>query len=82
MTPVLEYDESGQRWSSSSSTASLGCGTLILIALIVMMFGNRGNDELKRSVNEANDQLRRQSSQIRSLERKIDALREELKERK
>jgi hypothetical protein len=29
---------------------SLGCGTLILIALIVLFFSNRGHDEVKREI--------------------------------
>ena len=29
---------------------SLGCGTLILIALIVLLFSNRGQDDLKREI--------------------------------
>jgi predicted nucleic acid-binding Zn-ribbon protein len=37
--------------SDSNNKASLGCGSLILIAVIVLIFGNAGNDkELLREV--------------------------------
>ena len=43
--------------------ASLGCGTLILIAVIVMIFGgNQNHDKLERSV----DSLSREVNQLRS----------------
>jgi cell division protein FtsL len=48
--------------------AQLGCGTLIVIAIIVMIFsGGRDSSKLKREVRELNQKIDR-------LERKIDAL--------
>jgi hypothetical protein len=47
---------------------SLGCGTLILIALIVLFFSNRGSEDgghLKNGI----DQLQRQ---VRSLQSSVD----------
>jgi len=60
---------------------SLGCGTLILIALIVMFFSGRGINDVKREIREMRDEMRdmrvtidAQSSQLRDLEAKIDTL--------
>jgi hypothetical protein len=58
---------------------SLGCGTLILIALIVLIFSGRGNDEIEREVQglrtEVSD-LRKsidaQTSEIKRLRQKLD----------
>lgn len=51
----------------SNNRASLGCGTLILIALIVMIFGgaNRGNDK------EVAQQLRNLQSEVNVLKSDI-----------
>ena len=35
--------------------ASLGCGTLILIALIVLIFSGRGNGDLEREIHALNE---------------------------
>lgn len=58
---------------------SLGCGTLILIALIVIFFSGRGNAEVEREIRALREdivELRRtidaQTSQIRLLETKLD----------
>lgn len=57
--------------------ASLGCGSLILIAIIVLFFSNRGQDDLKREigslrseVGELRKALDEQSSLIRALQPK------------
>ncbi len=51
-----------------SNTVQLGCGTLILIALIVMIFSGRSKvDDLKQSVQEL-------SKQVIMLQGKVDAL--------
>ena len=53
---------------TTDRTVSLGCGTLIIIALIVLFFsGGRDVDELQKSI----DQL---ESKIDRLEMKIDEL--------
>lgn len=44
---------------------SLGCGTLILIAIIVMIFSNAGGND---------GAIRELQKEIRSLEQKIDAI--------
>jgi hypothetical protein len=64
-----------------SQQVSLGCGTLILIALIVLIFGGRGHGDLEREVHGLRDGvagLRRavdaQTDQIRLLHEKADKL--------
>ena len=53
---------------TTDNTVSLGCGTLIIIALIVLFFsGGRDVDKLQKSI----DQL---ESKIDRLEMKIDEL--------
>ncbi|HUP64385.1 MAG TPA: hypothetical protein VM557_03795 [Thermoanaerobaculia bacterium] len=54
--------------SGHAPKVQLGCGTLLLIALIVMIFSGRGSErELKREIQELNAKIDR-------LEQKIDAL--------
>jgi cell division protein FtsL len=54
--------------SKTDNKAQLGCGTLIIIALIVMFFsGGRESKELRKSVDELNAKVQR-------LEQKIDDL--------
>lgn len=54
--------------SDQSPKVQLGCGTLILIALIVMIFSGRGQQTaLQETVQQLNSKLDR-------LEQKIDAL--------
>ena len=64
--------------------ASLGCGTLILIAVIVMIFGgHKDHDQLINQVEEIRLEGQRQhqdlSSKIRSLTDEVEALKKELK---
>ena len=50
----------------------LGCGTLIIIAIIVMIFsGGRDVDKLRRQLDDMSKQLDR-------LEKKVDALSKQL----
>lgn len=61
---------------------SLGCGTLILIALIVMIFSNAGNQEvssLRTEIQQLTGEVQRQSRAIESLERAVRESREGLK---
>ncbi len=52
----------------NSNRVQLGCGTLVIIALIVMIFSGRSNDsELKRNVQEL-------TKQVLVLQGKVDAL--------
>lgn len=60
---------------------SLGCGTLILIVLIVLFFSGRGVGDLKREVHglrseigELQKAVESQTSQIKVLQEKLDKL--------
>lgn len=60
--------------SPPSQKASLGCGTLILIALIVMIFGNanRGNDaQLTTQIQSLQSQINGLTSSVNSLKKNI-----------
>jgi hypothetical protein len=58
---------------------SLGCGTLILIALIVLIFSGRGTGDLEREVHglrsevgELKKSIEAQTSEIKQLQQKPD----------
>ncbi|HEX7706284.1 MAG TPA: hypothetical protein VF701_07495 [Thermoanaerobaculia bacterium] len=54
--------------TNADNKTQLGCGTLIIIALIVMLFsGGRDSKRLRKSVDELNTKVER-------LEKKIDDL--------
>jgi cell division protein FtsL len=50
----------------TTQQANLGCGTLILIAVIVLIFSGRGTGEIK-------DEVKQLRQTVASLEAKIDA---------
>jgi hypothetical protein len=50
----------------TTQQANLGCGTLILIALIVLIFSGRGTSEIK-------DEVKQLRQAVTELETKIDA---------
>lgn len=60
-------DQSGKS-PPSSTNASLGCGTLILIALIVALFSGRGR------INDLETRIQDLQTQVERLEAKIDSL--------
>jgi hypothetical protein len=54
---------------------NLGCGTLILIALIVIIFGGRGTGEvegLKSEIGELRKAVDAQTVAIKQLQQKLD----------
>lgn len=58
---------------------SLGCGTLILIALIVLIFGRGGTEDLEREVRglrsevgELKNAVEAQTGQIKTLQDRLD----------
>jgi hypothetical protein len=53
---------------NQSNTAQLGCGTLILIAIIVVIFSGRGE------INHLQNEIRELRNQVTRLEGKVDAL--------
>ena len=88
---MVESTSSGQPPSENSPKVSLvkqqgvslGCGTLILIALIVLIFGGRGVDDLQREVRalrsevgELKKSVDAQAGEIKVLQQKIDEAKE------
>ena len=62
--------------------ATLGCGTLIIIAIIVAMFSQSGANDVERrlrnmeqSIESLSQQMSQQSTDIRALRAEIDSLR-------
>ena len=60
--------------------ASLGCGTLILIALIVMFFGGRNTNDLEHEirrlrsdVGELTAAVEQQTTEVRSMREQLQA---------
>lgn len=61
---------------------SLGCGSLILIALIVLILGNANQGELQERIKRLDDDVRRlessiqlQTKEIRELKKALEASR-------
>jgi cell division protein FtsL len=54
-----------------SNKVSLGCGTLILIAIIVLIFSSHGND-LGPDIQQLKTSIEQQRGRINELEMKID----------
>lgn len=53
--------------------AQLGCGTLIVIAIIVMIFsGDRGSSKVRKDVQELNRKIERLEKKIDELSKKLD----------
>ena len=58
--------------AEQNNSVQLGCGTLIVIAIIVMIFsGGRSDKEVKKQLRELNQKVER-------LEKKIDTLNQRL----
>jgi hypothetical protein len=55
---------------------SLGCGTLILIALIVIIFGNADSDKLRHDIQTLSNDVKSLQSSIQSQSRQIYELKE------
>ena len=55
-----------------NQSVSLGCGTLIVIAIIVMIFSNANDDKMKRELQQLN-------AEVRQLKQSIDAQNQTLK---
>jgi hypothetical protein len=63
-----------------STQVSLGCGTLILIALIVLMFSGRSGDEVKREIQSLDSTVRQLKTAIDSQSDQIKALRQTMED--
>jgi len=60
----------------TNQKVSLGCGTLILIAIIVLIFGGISNDSLIfTQIKEMKTELQRMSAEIQRLGTEIKGLR-------
>lgn len=69
---------------STENKASLGCGTLILIALIVMIFGNTNRgadkksvqrlDKLQSDVNSLKTDIQKQNDMLEKINRSLDEI--------
>jgi hypothetical protein len=58
--------------STTRNTVQLGCGTLIVIALIVMVFsGGKNSDTLQKSMNELHVKVDRLETKIDELSRRL-----------
>lgn len=62
-----------------NQNVSLGCGTLILIALIVMIFGGDQNNNLSREVLVIQNELLSQTQEIRALKSEVASQTDEIK---
>jgi cell division protein FtsL len=59
--------------SDNNRQVQLGCGTLIIIAIIVMIFsGDRGSSKLRNEVRELNEKIERLETKIDALSKKLD----------
>jgi hypothetical protein len=61
-----------------SQTASLGCGTLVLIAIIVMIFSRGDDDELKRKLDQLRGEVRQLESAANAQTKMLKELRAEI----
>jgi len=52
----------------NSQKVGLGCGTLILIAIIVLIFGNAGSEELTQEVQQLRQEVAQLNSAVQRLE--------------
>ncbi len=60
---------------------TFGCGTIILIIIIVLIFGNTGSQQVEREIkmldakiDKLGSMVKKQSETIEELNKKIDAL--------
>jgi hypothetical protein len=57
---------------ASDNKVQLGCGTLIIIAIIVALFsGGRGNRDLRRQLEEVNQKLDRLEQKLDDVSRRL-----------
>ena len=61
-----------------SQQVSLGCGTLILIALIVMLSSNRGTGDVEREVRRLRSEVQSLRTAVETQTTEIKLLREKL----
>ncbi len=66
---------------NKNNPVTLGCGTLILIGLIVLIFGNNGTQELDRKIDQLNKDVQelktlnqQQNEELRQLKNMVETL--------
>ena len=64
---------------SVTPKVGLGCGTLILIALIVLILGNAGNTDNEKEFNKLHKKLNSMESKIENIQRDLSNIRRGLK---
>jgi len=65
--------ESFKMSTDHTQKATLGCGTLILIAIIVAIFSNRGSDDVERGLDKLRDD-------VQALKKSIDAQSQQIRD--
>ncbi len=60
-------------------SVQLGCGTLLVILLIVVFFGNRGLDDLGDRLTKLDAKVDVLQQEIRALRASVEKLREDVK---
>jgi hypothetical protein len=59
----------------------LGCGTLILIALIVIVFGNQGGHDATSEINNLRNEIQKLQQAVTAQTRQIESLEKSLASR-
>jgi len=60
-------------------SVKLGCGTLLIILLIVVFFGNRGMDEIGNRLTKLDTKVEVLHQEIQGLRASVEKLRDEVK---
>ncbi len=63
-------------WERRAQTTQLGCGTLILIALIVLLFSNGGN---RGSNINLENEVQKLTTEVRGLKSEIEGQRQDIR---
>ena len=64
-----------------SDQVTLGCGSLILIALIVIIFSGSRDKEIAKDVKELRSEVQVLQTEIKGLQKSVDDLKAELGQR-
>jgi hypothetical protein len=73
----MGIDNQSQQLGLQGQKASLGCGTLILIALIVLIFSSRGADELRSDIRDLRNEIAVLKKAIDEQTKQITALQDQ-----
>ncbi|MFC7338229.1 hypothetical protein ACFQY0_13630 [Haloferula chungangensis] len=63
----------------NSTKASLGCGSLILIAIIVLIFSNGKNDEVEKQLRDTRSELKELKAEVVTQSATLSRIEDELK---